>query len=67
MIVDLTLSNYGPFKEPVVLTFEASNDTHLAPSYVREFKLENGKPIKLLRMAFLYGANAAGKTTILEA
>lgn len=67
MIIDLTLSDYGPFKEPVVLTFEASNDTHLAPSYVREFKLENGKSIKLLRMALLYGANAAGKTTILEA
>ncbi|GHA69406.1 hypothetical protein GCM10009007_07820 [Formosimonas limnophila] len=67
MIIDFTLSNYGPFKEPVVLTFEASNDTHLAPSYVREFTFENGKSIKLLRMALLYGANAAGKTTILEA
>lgn len=67
MIIDFTVSNYGPFEKAVTLTFEASNDEHLSPSYVRQIQLENGKTIKLLRMALLYGANAAGKTTILEA
>lgn len=67
MIIDFTFSNIGPFKEPVALTFEASADKHLASAYVREIELNNGKVIKLLRMAMLYGANAAGKSTVLEA
>ncbi len=67
MIIDFTISNFGPFKDPVTLTFEASKDKHLVSSYVREFSFANGKTMKLLRMALLYGANAAGKTTILEA
>ncbi|CAN5809459.1 ATP-binding protein [soil metagenome] len=67
MIIDLTFSGLGPFKAPVTLTFEASNDEHLADAYVRDIALENGKKIKLLRVAILYGANAAGKTTVLEA
>ncbi len=67
MIVDFTFSGLGPFKDTVTLTFEASNDAHLADSYVRTIELENGKKIKLLRMAVLYGANAAGKTNVLDA
>ena len=67
MIVDFTFSNIGPFKEPATLTFEASADEHLASAYVREFEFSNGKSIRLLRMAMLYGANAAGKSTVLEA
>lgn len=66
MIIEFTFSNVGAFKNPVTLSFEASNDKHLAPAYVREISLENNKKIKLLRMAMIYGANAAGKTTILE-
>lgn len=67
MIVDFTFSGLGPFKEPVTLTFEASKDGHLSDVYVRDIALDNGKKIKLLRLAMLYGANAAGKTTVLEA
>jgi len=67
MIVDFTFSGLGPFKEPVTLTFEASNDEHLSASYVREIELDNDKKIRLLRIAMLYGANAAGKSTVLEA
>lgn len=67
MIIDFTISNYGPFQNPATLTFEASKDKHLSSSYVREIELENGKSIKLLRMALLYGANSAGKTSILDA
>ncbi len=67
MIIDFTFSNIGPFKEPATLTFEASADKHLASAYVREIELNNGKVIKLLRMAMLYGANATGKSTVLEA
>lgn len=67
MIVDFTFSNIGPFKTPTTLTFEAATSTHLAPAYVRDVPLANGKSLKLLRMALLYGANAAGKSTVLEA
>jgi AAA15 family ATPase/GTPase len=67
MIIDFTFSGLGPFKEPVTLTFEASNDEHLSASYVREIELDNDKKIRLLRIAMLYGANAAGKSTVLEA
>ncbi len=67
MIIDFTFSNIGPFKAPTTLTFEAATSTHLAPAYVRDVPLANGKSLKLLRMALLYGANAAGKSTVLEA
>jgi AAA15 family ATPase/GTPase len=67
MIIDFTFSGLGPFKEPVTLTFEASKDKHLGDAYVREIKLDNDKKIRLLRLAMLYGANAAGKTTVLDA
>jgi AAA15 family ATPase/GTPase len=67
MIVDFTFSNIGPFKTPTTLMFEAATSTHLAPAYVRDVPLANGRSIKLLRMALLYGANAAGKSTVLEA
>lgn len=67
MIIDFTFSGLGPFREPVTLTFEASKDEHLNDAYVRNIELENGKKIRLLRLAMLYGANAAGKTTVLDA
>lgn len=67
MIIDFTLANYGPFSDPVTLTFEAAKDTHLEPSYVRQFKFPNDKTLRLLRAAIIYGANAAGKTSILNA
>ncbi len=67
MIIDFTFSGLGPFKQPATLTFEASSDTHLSDAYVRNIELDNGKKIRLLRIAMLYGANAAGKTTLLEA
>lgn len=67
MIIDFTFSGLGPFKKPVTLTFEASKDEHLSASYVREIELDNKKKIRLLRLAMLYGANAAGKTTVLDA
>ena len=67
MIIDFTFSDLGPFREPTTLTFEASKDQHLNDAYVRDIELDNGKKIKLLRLAMLFGANAAGKTTVLEA
>lgn len=43
MIIEFTFSGLGPFKDPVTLTFEASNDAHLSDAYVRDIELENGK------------------------
>ena len=67
MIVDFTVANFGPFSKPVTLSFEATNDDHLISSYVRKIALEKDKSINLLRMALLFGANAAGKSSILDA
>lgn len=67
MIIDFTFSGLGPFKEPATLTFEATKDEHLNEAYVRDIPLEKNKTIRLLRIAMLYGANASGKTTVLQA
>lgn len=67
MILDLTIENFGPFLEPISLSFEASKDPHLEPAYVRSFKFKNGKILRLLRAAIIYGPNGAGKSSILDA
>lgn len=67
MLIDFTIANYGPFLEPVTLSFVAATDAHLEPAYVRTFSFPNKKQLRLLRAAIIYGPNAAGKTTVLEA
>lgn len=62
MIVNIAIENFGPIKEKQVLSFEADNSTHLEDYYV----IRAGR-FRLLKLALIYGANAAGKTTILKA
>ncbi len=71
MIINFSIQNYGPFKEEVILDFAADEkNLHLAPHYVRELHMSgrvNGKKLKLLRLALIYGANASGKSSVLHA
>lgn len=71
MIINFSIQNYGPFKEEVILDFAADEkNPHLAPHYVRELLMRgrpNGKKLKLLRLALIYGANASGKSSVLHA
>lgn len=63
MIIDFSIQNFGPIKDEITLSFEASNDEYLQDYYVIEPK----KGLRLLKLGLIYGANASGKTTILKA
>lgn len=63
MIIDFTISNFGPIKDPVTLSFEADSNSHLDDYYV----MEPLPGLRLLKIALIYGANASGKTTLIEA
>lgn len=62
MIINFSIQNFGSIKDKQTLTFEADNSTHLEDSYVI-----HASGYRLLKMALIYGANASGKTTVLNA
>ena len=62
MIIDFTVSNFRSIKEPQTISFEATDDKHLEDYYV----IRKGD-YRLLKMATLIGANASGKSNMLQA
>lgn len=62
MIINFSIQNFGPIKDKQTLSFEADRSTHLEDAYI----IKVGD-VRLLKLALIYGANASGKTTILEA
>ena len=62
MIVNFSIQNFGSIKEKQTLSFEADKSSQLEDYYVIQ---TNG--IRLLKLGLIYGANASGKTTILNA
>ena len=62
MIIDFTASNFRSIKEPQTISFEATDDKHLEDYYV----VEKGG-YRLLKMATIIGANASGKSNMLQA
>jgi AAA15 family ATPase/GTPase len=62
MIIDFTASNFRSIKEPQTISFEATDNTHLEDYYV----VKKGD-YRLLKMATIIGANASGKSNILQA
>ncbi|MGB4655351.1 MAG: ATP-binding protein [Bacteroidales bacterium] len=62
MIVNFSVQNFGSIKDKQTLSFEADKSKHLEDAYVVNI---GGQ--RILKLALIYGANASGKTTILEA
>ncbi|MDY4667688.1 MAG: AAA family ATPase, partial [Prevotella sp.] len=63
MIQEIRIKNYLSFRDEVVLSFEATKDTTF-----EECQVVNVTPkVRLLRFALIYGANASGKSNLLNA
>ena len=62
MLINFSIQNFGSVKDKQTLSFEADKSEHLEDYYVIH---SNG--LRLLKLALIYGANASGKTTILQA
>lgn len=62
MIIKFSVQNFGSIKDKQILSFEADKSEHLEDYYIIPI---NG--LRLLKLGLIYGANASGKTTILEA
>jgi len=62
MLISFSIQNFGPIKDKQTLSFEADKSKHLDDYYVIS---ANGQ--RLLKLGLIYGANASGKTTILNA
>lgn len=63
MIQYIKIKNFGPINEEIELSFEAALSDEMSDDiYVA------GMPdgVKLLKLAYIYGANASGKTTVLK-
>lgn len=64
MLVEFRLRNYRCFKDEQVLSLVASSDDSLPQNLITDVPNFKGN---LLRSVVIYGPNASGKTTILEA
>ena len=62
MIINFSVKNFGSIKEKQTLSFVADKSTHLEDAYI----IKVGKH-RLLKLALIFGANASGKTTVLQA
>lgn len=62
MIQEFKVSNFLSFKEEVTFSFEATKDTMFEKNQV----VEVVPGVRLLRFALIYGANASGKSNLLN-
>ncbi|MCK9208580.1 MAG: ATP-binding protein [Salinivirgaceae bacterium] len=63
MILELKIRNFLSFKEEVTFSFEATADKTLDDYYVVQKK----DGTRILKMMMVYGANASGKSNLIEA
>ena len=61
MIHEIKIKNFLSFKDEVTFSFEATKDKNLEEYYVRETA-----GLRLLRLAVVYGANASGKSNLID-
>lgn len=64
MLIEFRLKNYKSFRDEQIFSLVASAD-HSLPQNVVE--LPGSKKLRVLKSAVLYGANASGKTNLLDA
>jgi AAA15 family ATPase/GTPase len=63
MIAEFKIKNFFSIRSEQIISFEPTSDTYKSDEYCIEVK-EN---VKLLKFGAIYGANASGKTNILNA
>ena len=63
MIQEFQVSNFYSIREPISINFLPSSDDKMLGYYTHEVK----PGLRLLKLGIIYGANASGKTTVLEA
>jgi len=63
MILSLTIKNFLSYKNAETFSFEATNDKYLEDIHV----VEIAPGVRLLKFGVIYGANASGKSNLLEA
>lgn len=63
MIAEFTVENFLSIKSAQKISFEPTPDTTLSEEYTYEVKPD----VRLLKIGIVYGANASGKTNILNA
>jgi AAA15 family ATPase/GTPase len=62
MIQEIRIKNFLSFKDEVILNFEATSDKYLSEYYIHE----PAKGIRLLKFLLIYGANASGKSNLIN-
>ena len=68
MLIEFSVANFMSIKERQTFSLVASKSTELADTHTFDAPIATGKnPIRLLRSAAIYGANASGKTNLLIA
>ena len=63
MLIDFTVGNFGPFKDDMILSLEATTDKDHADNLITTGCVKNN----LLSSTIIFGSNAAGKTYIVRA
>jgi len=63
MILDFSIRNFLSFKEKVHFSFEATRDDALEGTHL----VEAAPGVRIGKIGIIYGANASGKTNLLEA
>ncbi|MGN1263792.1 MAG: ATP/GTP-binding protein, partial [Prevotella sp.] len=63
MIAEFSVENFFSIKSAQKISFEPSADTFMSDEYSYEVK----EGVRLLKVGIIYGANASGKTNILNA
>lgn len=63
MIHSLTIRNFLSYKNEAIFSFEATHDDYLEDTHV----VEVAPGVRLLKLGVIYGANASGKSNLLEA
>ncbi|RLD42927.1 MAG: hypothetical protein DRI86_10850 [Bacteroidetes bacterium] len=63
MIQELKIKNFLSFKDEIVFSFEANADKNLEDYYIHE----PVPGVRLLKLALVYGANASGKSNLINA
>lgn len=63
MIVEFTVENFYSIRSTQKISFEPSSDSFMLDEYTYEVK----DGVRLLKVGIIYGANASGKSNVLEA